>query len=173
MKGMKLLVLAIALLGLSTQAHSDVYIGGGAYLADVDDSFNANDVSDDDIVPAIFVGYKPWSFFAIEGGYYDLGDFSDTVNGTKVTADLDAFTLGVNAILPLMFIDLYAKTGLAYVGYDFEAGNYKKDGTTNDLYYGVGGNINITKWIDLYVEYTVFDTEVEVEMLGVGARLEF
>jgi len=163
----------VFLVGFMTSAHADFYIGAGAYVSNVDDDIENIDIDEDDVVPAVFVGYKPFSFLAFEGGYYDLGDYSDTINGTRVSAEMDAFTLGANAILPLTFMDLYGKIGAAYVDADLQAGNYEDDGSSTEIYYGVGGNINITQFVDIYIEYILFDTDVEVDMLGAGVRLEF
>jgi hypothetical protein len=157
-------------------ATADMYIGGGVYASNVDQSIRGNSLDDDDTVPALFVGWKPVSFLAVEAGYYDLGEYSVTVSdgNAKITGDADAFTVGVVGILPIWIVDVYAKAGFAYVDYELSAlQQFTDDGSSTDAYGGVGVNINLGGAVDIYAEYLVFDSEIEVDMLGLGVRLQF
>ncbi len=146
---------------------ADIYIGGGIYTSEIDETLDSINIDDSDTVPAIFVGWKPMKFLAIELGYYDLGEYSTNL----FTGDATAYTLGVVANVPLWVLDVYAKGGLAVVDYDLPLNTESE--SESDPYYGVGAAINLGSSIDLYAEYLVFDSGINVDMIGVGIKFQF
>jgi len=170
-----LLALSIATavaLPASLASADGFYIGAGAYKADMDfDQFD-----DDDTVPAAFIGYQFIDsnifMFSAELGYYDLGDFESKNKTVEIEAD--ALTLAAVAYFPIgPIFEVYAKAGIAQVSLDVKTpfGNGDDDGTEG--FGGVGMSLDILDTIDIYVEYLMFDTEVDSEMIGVGIRLDF
>jgi len=147
--------------------NEQLYIGVGAYEANIDGDFDGLD--DDDTTAAAFLGYKFSKMFAIEAGYYDLGDYS----GRNVDVEVDAFSLAGALILPLAIFDIYAKAGIAYINVDVDAGARSDDDSDSEAFAGVGANINLGRHIDLYAEYLYFDTDIDVDTLGLGVRFLF
>ena len=148
-----------------------LYIGIGAYETSIDGDFDNIDIDDDDTTAAAFLGYKFSKMFAIEAGYYDLGDHS----GNNIDAEVDAFSLAGALILPLAIFDIYAKAGIAYINIDWKnkINNRSDDDSDSEAFAGVGANINLGRHIDLYAEYLYFDTDIDVDTLGLGVRLLF
>ena len=68
----------------------------------------------------MIAGFRPFKIFAIEANYVDLGSAKDNVAGVNVKADttgIDAFAVGV---LPIPFVDLFAKVGVISWDQDFD-----------------------------------------------------
>lgn len=157
-------------LSTSTASADDFYIGAGAYKSSID----TNLFSDDDIVPAGFLGYQVLDagvlMLSAELGYYDLGDYSkngDTVEGSAVT-------LAGVAYLPIgPFFELYAKAGLASINSETYTSGTKGDFDGLDVFSGVGFALDIFDTVDIYAEYLRFDTDVDSELIGTGIRLDF
>ncbi len=152
-------------------AHADgFYIGAGAYKSSID----TNLFSDDDVVPAGFLGYQVLDagvlMLSAELGYYDLGDYSKNGN----TVEGSAITLAGVAYLPIgPFFELYAKAGLASINSETYTSGTKGDFDGLDVFSGVGMALDIFDTIDFYAEYLRFDTDVDSELIGAGVRLDF
>ena len=155
----KILLISISL--ITFNATADMYVGGGIYSANV----NEGQLDDSDTVPAFFFGWKPIDFLAVEAGYYKLGDFSSNL----VSMEANAYTVAAVGSIPLWVIDFYGKIGLAAVDYDI---NNLGD-TKTDPFFGVGGAINLGDSIDIYAEFIRFETEVDIDIIGVGIRYQF
>ncbi|MEP4484090.1 MAG: outer membrane beta-barrel protein [Halioglobus sp.] len=167
---LKSVLFACATLWVASAQADGFYIGAGAYQTDM----SIDDFDDDDYVPAGFVGYQflDTNLLMLSGelGYYDLGDFS----GSDYDVDASAVTLAGVAYLPLgPFFEIYAKAGVASVSVDVETFGNKDDYDGEEAFGGAGFAFDILDTIDIYVEYLVFDTEVDSEMVGVGIRLDF
>ncbi|MDG1733148.1 MAG: outer membrane beta-barrel protein [Thalassotalea sp.] len=168
-----LLATAFALsLALPSTAMANLYIGAGVYESDNDE------VSTDDTVPAFFVGYNLLDtnifMFSVEAGYYDLGDYSVTVNGNTASSEVEAITLAGVAYLPIgPIFEVYAKAGVSSTSGDVTINGFKKDVDGEEAFGGVGASLDILDTIDVYVEYLVFDNEVESELVGAGVRFAF
>ena len=157
-------------LSTSTASADGLYIGAGVYKSSVD----ANILSDDDTVPAAFIGYQLLdvgvAMFSAELGYYDLGSYNK--NGNSV--DASAVSLAGVAYLPIgPFFELYAKAGVASVSSETNTGGVKGDFDGLDTFTGAGFALDIFDTIDIYAEYLRFDTKVDSELIGVGVRLDF
>ncbi len=157
-------------LSTSTASADGFYIGAGAYKSSID----TNLFSDDDIVPAGFIGYQVLDvgilMLSAELGYYDLGSYNK--NGNSV--DASAISLAGVAYLPIgPFFELYAKAGLASINSETNTNGTKGDFDGTDMFSGVGFALDIFDTVDIYVEYLRFDTDVDSELMGAGVRLDF
>jgi opacity protein-like surface antigen len=143
-----------------------LYLGGGAYRAD-------SDVGDD-TVPGGFVGYtfvdSNFLMLSAEIGYYDLGNSGNR----KEKVDASAITAGGVLALPLgpMF-ELYAKAGVASADIKKDSPGNSDSSTDEKAYYGIGASLDLLDTIDIYIEYLVFDTNINSELAGVGLKLSF
>lgn len=149
----------------------DFYLGAGAYQSSVDyDNFD----DDDETVTGGFIGYTfvDSNIVMLSGelGYYDLGD----TGNSSYKIDGDAVTAAGVVSLPIgPLFELYAKAGIASLSIDVRSPNknFKDDG--EEAFYGAGFSIDLFDTIDIYAEYLTFDTDVDSELLGVGAKLTF
>jgi hypothetical protein len=165
-----------ALLALTSTAVSadGFYVGAGAYKTEID----LEDYSDDDTVPAAFVGYQfldtNFLMLSAELGYYDLGDYSEFKLGNDYSVDADALTLAGVVYIPIgPFFEIYAKAGAASVSVDYQINGVRDDADGTEAFGGLGFAFDIFDTIDIYAEYLIFDTEVDSEMFGVGVRFDF
>ncbi len=155
----------------ATQASADgFYIGAGIYSPEATYSSG----SDSDTTPALFLGYQfidtSVFMFSAEVGYYDLGSY----NSNNIEIDVDALTLAAVGYLPIgPIFEVYAKVGVSQSNVDYTVGTIKDDLGGTDGFAGIGASLDIMDTVDIYVEYLIFDTEVESESVGVGVRFDF
>jgi OOP family OmpA-OmpF porin len=109
-----LLAAAFAISGTAAHASDGFYVGasvGKSDLQDIEDSgfsLHSNDVSWKAIV-----GFRPIDLFAVEANYMDFGhDTRDFGIGTA-SANAKAFAAYGMGLLPLPFLDVFAKAGVA------------------------------------------------------------
>ncbi|MCP5130906.1 MAG: porin family protein [Pseudomonadales bacterium] len=161
------LAMMLAFVTVAPAQAGGLYIGAGAYVADSD--------AGDDTVPGGFIGYNfldtNFLMLSAEAGYYDLGNASNR----KEKVDASAYTAGGVLAVPLFgpFFELYAKAGVAFADVKRENDNGKNTNNDEKAYYGVGASLDILDTIDIYVEYLVFDTNVNSDIAGVGIKFSF
>jgi hypothetical protein len=127
---------------------SGFYAGGGLGYNQVDLKTEQLKISGGDLSYTLFAGYQfpqysflPFdTFFALEGGYMDLGTIDDQALGAKFELDVHGFDLYAVGYLPVTRrIDLFGKAGV----FLWDA-KVKADGATvddddgTDLAVGVG-----------------------------------
>jgi hypothetical protein len=124
-----LLILALALGAGAAQADSgSFYLGAGISKDKVSDIVNAgtNFADIDSTSWKLFAGFRPISVVAIEADYLDLGSQTNTfftqagtcvVGGCRASSHSDAKAFAGYAVgflpIPLPFLDLFGKAGLA------------------------------------------------------------
>lgn len=168
---------SLALMPIAAQADSGLMIAGGAYYGavneNVDGDFDTDKIKVDDSSGAytLGVGYRFNKWLAVDAGYWGLGEYtSDKIaNGRDFTTDASAWTLGGMVSIPVWIIDIYGRAGAAWWETDNDFG---KDDDT-DPYYGVGVAFNIGSSLDIYGEWTRFDLNTDLDLLGVGIRWTF
>jgi len=150
--------------GISRNKLSQITHGGFSFSDISHTSWNA------------FVGVRPISLFAVEADYFDLGKNSNTIttpgagtcaighpNCASITSSSDAKAFAAFAVgflpVPMPFLDLYAKAGLA---------RWKLNGSTNDT--PVPGN-----FFAFSTQGTGFawGAGAQVHVGNIGARLEY
>jgi hypothetical protein len=175
-----LVSLALAMLPLAASADGvGLMLEGGAYYAQVDDDIEIEDLED---LKAKFddnsygynlgIGWRFNKWLAVDGGYWDLGDFNSDrfVAGGKAKVEFDTFTVGGIVSVPLWILDVYARGGAAF--WNADSSDFGDDDGT-DPYYGIGASLNIGGSLDLYLEVLRFDLETSVDTVGLGARFTF
>lgn len=164
-------VAALLLGALAGDAHAGdgFYVGGGAGQAYVDEA----DYDDEDTSLSLFGGYQFNRYFAIEGGYIDLGEIEPGSGGASLEAD----TLHVSAIGMYPVNDrlsLYGKAGLH--SWDADTGLAVLDGedSSTDLTYGAGAQYRFTDRFSLRAELVRFQMEdVDFDVAQLQARFDF
>jgi hypothetical protein len=151
-------------------------LGGGGYYANVDSKVDWEDIGDINFDDSSFAynldaGWRFNKWIALDAGYWDLGSFKADLDefDRKQSFDAKTFSLGGIVSVPLWILDIYARGGAAF--WDLDGRNIDEDGT--DPYYGVGAALNIGGSLDLYLEWVRFDTEIDLDTFGLGARWTF
>jgi hypothetical protein len=158
-------------------ASADAYIGGSVGQATIEVDEDGIDFDEDDFAWKAFVGYSFLKFFAVEGGYVDLGNPEDSIGSLDVEAEVDGFAGYAVGKIPLGILQLYAKAGIIAWDADLEArgpggssASFSEDGT--DPAYGVGITFNLAK-LGIRLEAEMFDIEDVDDVFLITAGLEW
>lgn len=170
MKAVAGLVFA-ALLGATTVAHADFYIGGGVYATSIDaDTGGASSLEEEDVAPAIFLGWRPIEFLGVEAGYYDFGNFESAGSSLEGTA----YTLAGLLSVELGPVGVYAKGGVANNEFDFSSAGTSGSESSTDPFGGLGLTVDVMDRLYVYAEYLRFAADAaDVDVAGVGLRWNF
>jgi hypothetical protein len=127
---------------------SGLYAGGGVGYNQVELKNEQLTISGGDLSYELFAGYQfpgysflPFNtFFALEGGYMDLGTVDDQTLGAKLELDIHGFDLYAIGYLPITRrIDLFAKAGVFLWDAKVKAdGGTVDDDDGTDLALGLG-----------------------------------
>ena len=154
-------------------------IGTGLYYSDLDDGtdVDGDDITWDDInLDGSSVGfnleggYRFNKWLSVDAGYMNLGNFESDRNadGDRLDFDVDTWTLGGMASVPLWIMDFYARAGMNWWEY---SGDSKYDDM--DPYYGLGFAFNLGASLDLYAEWVRYEMEANIDTFGLGVRWTF
>jgi OOP family OmpA-OmpF porin len=181
---MKKLIALIALplaASVSTVTMADdkagVYVGGGIGYGqstlNLKVEGNKGQVKTKDMRFNLHTGYRVNEYFAVEAGYYDLGNIKkDDFFNIKS----QAYGLSAVGFIPLSDkVELYGKAGTAKVTHS-EKGHKEND---DALFFTTGVNFSVTKDIDLYGEAMHMNTQlhksakIDNTTANVGIRFNF
>jgi outer membrane immunogenic protein len=176
------LVLATTLLvtGGTAQADSGFYIGGsiGRALVESEDFDAEFDFDGDDFAAKVFAGYNIDAFvidLAVEGGYVDFGNPSDTVLGSELELDVTGWDLFALAGVELGPVGVFAKAGMISWDADASVDGVKLGSDSGtDPAYGVG--VRFSLWsAEIRAEYEYFDVDAtdDLSMVSVGVAWTF
>lgn len=185
------LVMAIVMAAAATPAlaaDNGFYIGGsigGSSLdiRDFDTDLGDLSFSDGDTAYKLFAGFRFLSFLAVEAGYVDFGDPSDTVGtveGDPIKLDVsltgwDAFALG---ILPIGPVDIFVKVGVISWDADIRAALDdlvdRDSDSGNDAAWGLGVALRLGS-VAIRIEGEQFDIDGadDLFLYTVGATFTF
>ena len=144
-------------------------------------SFTVPSEEESDTLLGVTAGYKFSDNLAIEGGLYDLGEYSidhdlavagaGTASGLLASEiELTGVSLAVVGILPVSRgFDLYGKAGILSYSYDVELSVPEagvsveaESDDANELFFGVGGKFDLGGGsIELGVEYLIYQGDDE------------
>jgi len=164
------------------------YIGGSvgqSKAKDVCSGVSGPGVSceDTDTAYRIFGGYQINKHFAVELGYYQLGEA--TASGTfRATIESKAWDLVAVGILPIGDkFSVYGKLGMYMADTDFSTNNpaFSNESKSNtDLTYGIGVGYDFTKNFGIRAEYQVFKDvgggdigTADVDVMSIGIVYRF
>ena len=134
-----------------------IYVGAGyGYLkVDSDDDFD-----DDKDAYQLFVGYGFNQYIAVEGSFIDFGSYGNDL----ANADTDGYTLGLKAGLPITDnISIYVRGGQLWYDTDYSIVGVNNSEDDEGLFAGVGIGYHINEDLTVKFDYTVYDTDLDVE----------
>ncbi len=148
---------------------SGIYVGGsyGMYKVEGEGKGEGNaDFDDDQDVIQGFLGGQVNKYFAIEGSYITFGEYG----GNLAKAEVDGMTLGVKGFLPLTDIfSIYAKGGQLWWDADYEVLGYSGSTDGSEPFYGLGVAFSVTDRMDINLDYTRYEIELETDEVGLFA----
>jgi OOP family OmpA-OmpF porin len=183
---MKIVAAAVAapLLILASQARAQtvdpptgVYVGAGITRSHFDaDSFDIDDVDNNDNSWKAIVGFRPHRNFALEANYIDFGKASAPAAGTVGPFEVKAkgYSLYGVGLAPMGPVDLYLKAGLARLDADGNMGAVVFEDKKTEFAYGAGVQLRLANFA-IRGEYEKFDTDVvgDLDLITLGATFTF
>jgi OOP family OmpA-OmpF porin len=161
--------LLIAATAGAAHAGDGFYAGGGAGQVFVDET----EYDDEDLAVSLFGGYQFNRYFAIEGGYLDLGEIESGLNGASLEAD----TLYITAVGMLPVNDafaVYAKAGMHSWDADTSLAILGGEDSGSDPTYGIGAQYCFTDNFALRAEFNRFEMEdADTDVALLQARFDF
>lgn len=155
-----------------------VYLGGGLGKATADCTLNTS-LECDDAAWKVFGGYKVNDMFAVEAGYYNLGEheYKATQNNTAIDATTETSGFGVAGVMNYQVadqIDVFGKAGVMSWTADTkkEVGAAKmgeEEASGTDLLLGAGANYHLNENLGIRGEYEYVGGDLKASMYTVGA----
>lgn len=153
---------------------------GSANLIRSEVDLDISGMDDADTSFSIAGGYKFNENVAFELGYIDFGEAKASGRGSA-SWDADAIEISVAGLLPLSAQGgLYTRLGLDFWDSTFRyssvpffgSGKASDDGT--DLFYGLGGYVNLGSNVNVHLEYQFHELDdVDVDTLLLGMSFYF
>ena len=183
------LLLAAASLPAMAQYDSvGLYMFGHVGQSSIDEDIDASSLDDDDTAYKLGLGLQLNRYFAIEGTWVDLGEFSanDAVPGASLSADVEISGFGANLVGRLPFdhgLSVYAKAGwhqlesdasvrLSGPGGSFSESDDETD-TVNSWAVGAGWQFYPKlSVVGEYERYLDVGDDVDVEFWSLGLRYD-
>lgn len=163
-------------LGMTADALADngLYAGASIGQATIDACDGVANCDDEDTSWKIIGGWQLNPNLALEAGWVDFGEVSGSIGGSKVSAEVDGWTLAAKGILPLNEqFSLFGKFGA--IMWDVKGGGaasgVSDDGT--DLMYGLGAQYMLTNRLGIVGEWEWYDIESDVDLYSVGLLYKF
>lgn len=154
------LLLAPAALAQANQFEDQgFYLGGGYGLVTSDgDGFD-----EEDGAPHFFAGYQILPFLGIEGGYYDFGEYGNSL----ISADIESYTLALTGRIPVTnTFALFARVGPVWTETELTSGPFSTTEDSEEILVGVGMSFEISRNIDLRLAYDWVDADLDAGDLG-------
>jgi OOP family OmpA-OmpF porin len=161
----------------SSEAVKGFYIGAGAGQARYDDDFDIGDLDREDTSWKALAGWRFADQFALEASYIDFGDSTApaALGLTPFAQSAKAYTLQAVGFIPVPYVDLFAKVGVARIDAEGGGGPLARvnDKATN-FAYGWGAQY---RWRSFAIraEYERFDTDLigDLDLASVGVTYTF
>jgi OOP family OmpA-OmpF porin len=159
------------------EVRSGFYLGAGISQARFDDDeFDFGAIDDEEDTWKLVGGYRVNEHLALEGSYIDFGDAAapSGLGLNPVAAEAKGFAVQAVGMLPVPYVDLFAKAGLARMDGEARGGNVLARDKTTEFTYGAGAQ---WRWknLALRAEYEKFDTDVigDLDLISLGATYTF
>jgi OOP family OmpA-OmpF porin len=175
---------AIAFAAPAAAQDRGFYVGGS--LGQSEHSDQCEDVpggiscDDKDTAWKVFGGYQFNRYFAVEGGYTNLGEATASAPGVTVTDEATAFEVVAVGMYPVIDrLSVYGKVGLFRGEIERSSNNPAVDTGTNsqtDITFGVGLRYDITRQIAVRAEwqrYTDVGELTDIDVISIGALFKF
>jgi OOP family OmpA-OmpF porin len=161
----------------STEVVTGFYAGASISQARFDDDeFEFDALDDEDDTWKVVAGYRFNDKFALEGSYIDFGEAAAPfgLGLNPVAAEAKGIAVQAVGMLPVPYVDLFAKVGVARMDAEGTGGDTAIDDQTTEFAYGAGAQ---WRWknLALRAEYEKFDTDAigDLDLISLGATYTF
>ena len=176
MKKSKLIGAILLTLGITGNAFAQngFYAGASIGQATIDACGGIASCDDEDTGWKILGGWEFNSNLAFEAAWVDFGENDGSIDGSKVSAEADGWSLAAKGTLPLNEqFGLFGKFGM--ISWDVEGGGVASgvDDDGSDLLYGLGAEYMFTDQFSIVGEWEWYDIDEDVDLFSVGIVFRF
>jgi OmpA-OmpF porin, OOP family len=176
MKKSRLIGAILLSLGITGNAvaQNDFYAGASIGQATIDACSGITSCDDEDTGWKIFGGWEFNSNLAFEAAWVDFGEIDGSIDGLKVSAELDGLSLAAKGTLSLNDqFGLFGKFGM--IMWDLEGGGAASgiDDDGSDLLYGLGAEYIFTDQLSFVAEWEWYDIDEDVDFFSIGVLYKF
>src|ERR1700733_1952730 len=156
-----LLAGVLVLAATAVQAADGVYVGASVGKSDLTDVFGDGfNLDPNGVAWKAILGFRPIDFFAVEANYLDFGSQTKAFGPGTQSADAKAFAAYGLGIVPLPYLDAFAKIGAARwkLDGDIQGGGQFFSFNTHGTQFAYGGGVQ-ANWgpFSARFEYDGFD----------------
>ncbi|WP_105200107.1 MULTISPECIES: outer membrane beta-barrel protein [unclassified Pseudoalteromonas] len=176
MKKSKLNGAILLMLGITGNAvaQNNFYAGASIGQATIDACSGITSCDDEDTGRKIFGGWEFYSNLAFEAAWVDFGEIDGSIDGSKVSAAVDGWSLAAKGKLPLNeHFGLFGKFGM--ITWDLEGGGAASgiDDDGSDLLYGLGAEYMFNDQFSIVAEWEWYDIDEDVDLFSAGVLFRF
>ncbi|MBD1389628.1 outer membrane beta-barrel protein [Neiella sp. HB171785] len=176
MKKLKLNGAILLMLGMtgSAFAQNGFYAGASIGQTTIDACSGIDNCDDEDIGWKIVGGWALNSNLAFEAAWVDFGEVDGAIDGSKISAEIDGWSVAAKGTLPLNDqFALFGKFGM--IMWDVEGGGAASgiDDDGNDPLYGLGAEYTFTDQLSIVGEWEWYDIDEDVDLFSVGVLYKF
>ena len=174
-----LFVLVLAMLPAIAAADGHWLFGGSVGTASIDEPVDGFRFDADSTSYRFYGGYQFNEYFALEGGYLDLGEFDEQVQQgntvVPISADADGFTFAARASIPLgEKFALHATIGSFFWDGANQIAGVDSNVSDSNMFFGAAASFAVTTKVSLRAEATQFELDgVNSDVFALGFQLNF
>lgn len=174
-----LTALVLAMLPAIAVADGHWLFGGSVGTASIDEAVDGFRFDADSTSYRVYGGYQFNDYFALEGGYMDLGTFDEQIqqNGTAIpiSADADGFTFAARGSVPLgEKFALHGTIGSFFWDGANEIAGINSNVSDSNIFFGAAASFDVTTNVSLRAEATQYELDgVNSEVFALGFQLNF
>ncbi|MGH8669669.1 MAG: porin family protein [Burkholderiales bacterium] len=158
--------MAVSAGAMAQQADTGLYLGASIGQADLE--------IDKDTAWKIFGGYQLNRTFAVELGYTNLGEASETVLGVPATAEATAWeVIGVAKFPVANQFSVYGLAGIAMVEAEGRAGGITVSDDSTELTFGVGAQYDVSRNLGVRAQWQRYGADEDIDVISLGVVWKF
>lgn len=153
------------------------FVGGAIGNGSIDDDISGFSFDSDSTAYRLYFGYQFNEYFAVDGGYSDLGDFDafivQNMMSVPVNADADGFLFNATGIIPLNnTFSLYGQAGVFFWDGKAEVAGIDNNVSDTNLRLAVGVEAKVYKRLSINADWSRYDLDgTDADVLAVGFRV--
>ena len=176
MNKIKLIGAILLTLGISgtALAQNGFYAGASIGQATIDACSGVSNCDDDDTAWKIFGGWELNPNLAFEGAYVDFGEASGSIGSSRVSTEVDGWSLAAKGMLPLNEkFGVFGKLGMIMWDAEGDGAASGNDDDGTDLMFGLGAQYMFADKYGIVGEWEWYDIDDDIDLFSIGVLIKF
>jgi OOP family OmpA-OmpF porin len=158
--------MAVSAGAMAQQADTGLYVGAMIGQSDLE--------IDKDTAWKASIGYQINRTFAVEAGYTNLGEVSETVAGVTAEAEATAWEVIGLAKFPVANqLSLYGLVGIAMAEVEARVGGVSADDDSTELTFGFGAQYDFSRNMGVRAQWQRYGADDDIDVISVGLVVKF